>query len=72
MIFIIIDDHIDNFNPAMQSLTRTDKKIIFIKNIQNIIFQLFRKTMPFLNKKHGNLASAINKHTILCFILNNR
>jgi len=31
MIFIVINDHIDYFNPTMQCTARTDEKIVLVK-----------------------------------------
>ena len=38
MVFIVVDNHIDNSHPAMQSFRRADKEIIFVKDFKHIIF----------------------------------
>lgn len=38
MVFIVVDNHIDNPHPAMQSFWRADKEIIFVKDFKHIIF----------------------------------
>lgn len=43
MVLVIIDDHIDNFDPAMQSSTWTNEEIILVKDLKNIIFKLLQE-----------------------------
>lgn len=71
MIFIIVNYHIDNFDPTMQSFRRTNKEVIFVEYFKHISFQLLGKSMSFFYDGHGNLTSTVYKHSILAFILYN-
>lgn len=36
MLFVVINDHINNLDPAMESPTGADEEIIFIENLQYV------------------------------------
>ena len=72
MIFVIVNDHVNNFDPTMQSLWWTDKKIILIEDIKDIMFELFCKTVSFFYEKHSNLTCTIYEHTVLSFVFYHR
>lgn len=61
MILVIIDDHIDDADPAVQCFGRTNEEIVLIEYFQHIIFELFGKTVPFQDNAHCYLTGTIDE-----------
>lgn len=43
MIFIVVDQQIDDPGPTLKSSAAADEEVLFVEYLQNLIFNLFDK-----------------------------
>jgi hypothetical protein len=48
VIFVVVDEEIDNFCPILKSFTRTDKEIFLVEDMQDLVLELFYKDWSLL------------------------
>lgn len=48
MIFVIIDEKINDFGPILKGFTTANEKILFVKNVQDLIFKIFNERIFLL------------------------
>jgi hypothetical protein len=61
VILVVIDDHVDDFNPTMQCSARTNEEIVFVEHLQYVILEFFQKPMLFLQYRKQDLTCVFNE-----------
>ena len=41
MVFVVVDKEVDNLCPTLQSFAAANEKVLFIENMQNLVFEIF-------------------------------
>jgi hypothetical protein len=41
MVFCVVNDHVNNFDPAMKGTTGTNKEVVTVEYLQDVGFELF-------------------------------
>ena len=74
VIFVHTDDPIDDISPIIQSIWITNKKVVFVENLQYFGFQsLDKQNSSFIENVMDYLRGTFSKdHVMSVFFLNNR
>ena len=68
----VVDDHVDDLDPAVEGPARTDKEVVPVEDLQDVGFELFEQDaflLFLLDDGKEHLASAFDQETVLGFVL---
>lgn len=50
MIFVVVDEEIDDLGPILKSFTGTDKEIFLVEDMQDLVLKLFDEDGSFFEQ----------------------
>lgn len=72
MVLVVVDEQVNDLGPVLQGLARTNKEVLLVKDMQDLILKLLQEYRLLLHQCQDQLTRPLHRQIFLFFVLHQR